>query len=172
MLKKNLMWLVAGTVAVLAIRPGTASAVGSQLVTLVNGTSSGQASVDAAHRLQTAEANPASVVTLSASVGSCAVIYTVPTGKSLIIKTVSFTDPGYAANGVTRLYSNSVCRGKSVAEGYLYLGSYGGVTNTQVDLGPGAVLSTGRTLSAASTNGATDVMVYAYLVPGNFPTSG
>jgi len=105
------------------------------------------------------------LVTIAANVALCKSVYTVPAGRIFIIKTIHMTPAGAAGNNSeVSVYANGTCTGPTLAQGLVY-DSSGGATNDDIDLGPGAVVKAGSSISIATNNTWADVHLYGYLTP-------
>jgi hypothetical protein len=159
------LWALAGAAAIAIVVPTTASAVTSQLSTIVDASSGYKAAVDSAHRLRVAETSPANIVTIAANVALCKSVYTVPAGKTLIVKTIHMTPAGATGNNSeVSVYPNGTCTGTTIAQGVVF-DTTGGAANDDIDLGPGAVVKAGSSISIATNNTWADVHIYGYLTP-------
>ena len=159
------LWALVGAAATAIAVPTTAAAVTSQLTTIVDATSGAKAAVDPAHRLRVAETAPGNIVTIAASVALCKSVYTVPAGRTLIVKTIHMTPAGASGNNSeVSVYANDTCTGTTIAQGLVFDTS-GGATNDDIDLGPGAVVKAGSSISIATNNTWADVHLYGYLTP-------
>lgn len=160
------LWAVAGAAVTTILVPTASAAVSSQLVSITDSASGIRASVDAAHRLRVAEAPINNIVTVGANVvNQCKVVYTVPAGRSLVIKTISMTPANASSNNSeVSVYASSDCSGTSIAQGLVF-DSAGGATDDNIDLGPGAVVKAGTAVSVVTNNTFVDVHLYGYLLP-------
>jgi hypothetical protein len=162
-------WIGIGVLAVAIIAPASATAA-SNLVGIVGGNGA-RAAVTAAGQLQDTETTPGNFVTLYAfSRGSCDNFYNVPSGKALIIKSVTFNTLSITALGsgnFTGLYANSTCVGR-----YFLDQNPGGTGEVSVPLTPGAALKAGTSLSMLASSTVTEeAYVFGYLVPASEVTS-
>jgi hypothetical protein len=159
------LWAVAGAAITAVLLPTAASAVTSQLVSLVDQSNGFKVAVDSAHRLRVAETAPANIVTIAGTVNSpCTALYTVPTGRTLIIKNISLTSPTTSNNSEISVFGEGTCTAPSLAQGLVFE-TAGGAHDTQIDLGPGAVVKGGQIVAAKTNNVAADIHIYGYLTP-------
>lgn len=90
----NAKWIAAAIVLAALIAPGgVVSAATTSLVTIAGKGGAHTASVTAANQLLATESDPRSAVSVRGSIdpsSSCQAVYTVPSGKALVIKTVEF----------------------------------------------------------------------------------
>jgi hypothetical protein len=160
------LWAVAGAAIAALVIPTASAAVTSQLVSITDPTSGVKASVDASHRLRIAEAPINNIVTIGAQVvNQCSAVYTVPAGKTLVIKTISMAPANASSNNSeVSVYRSADCSGTSIAQGLVF-DSAGGATNDNIDLGPGVVVKAGTAVSMTTNNTYVDVHLYGYLLP-------
>ena len=138
------LWAVAGAAVTAVLLPTAATAVTSQLVSIVDSGNGYRASVDSSHRLRVAETPVSNIVTIYANVyDSCKTVYTVPAGRTLVVKNISMTPNGSSNNSEVSVYPNATCTDPSIAQGLIF-DSAGGATDSNIDLGPGAVVKARR----------------------------
>lgn len=159
------LWAVAGAAITAIVLPGAASAVSSQVVSIVDAGSGAKAAVDSAHRLRVAETSPGNIVTIGAQVpDSCTNVYTVPAGRTLIVKNVYASPNGSGNNSEVSFYANATCTAPSFAQGLIFV-SAGSGSNAAIDLGPGVVVKAGQSIAVTTNNSFADVHLYGYLTP-------
>lgn len=174
---RKLFGVLSGTqltilVALAITTPGAVYAIATTAVAVTDPLSGKQAAVDAGRRLYVYDPiagyanNPLDLLEISGLWGSVSssIIYTVPAGKALILKTINMSYYG----------------GVSGNDNYAYVagpnGFIGGFDDTNPDgahvtnLGSGYYLHSGDTISVSASNGAntnfiTEYSIEGYLVP-------
>jgi hypothetical protein len=165
--------LVAGTIVGPPLVQAATTAAG--LVRIEGGGSSHVASVSSTGQLQVAEASPSSVVTVF-SYAACGAggMYTIPTGKALIISAVDF----YNWNSSTGphwlvLYAGAAanpCGGHIVASA---IGTDNGNSSQNQVFPSGIAIPAGDAIGLNANNDAGSANLYGYLVPASaVPASG
>jgi hypothetical protein len=150
--------LAIGVLVGAVLLSGVAVAAAPGLVTIADPTGTNKASVNGAGQLLAAESNPRNLVTVFGSISTtCTMFYTVPAGKALIIKSVTFDQN---ANDAVGLYTVN-CAGIPIAI------SRQETTSTEnQQLGAGVAVATGKKLAGQSFGtSAAGILVYGYLVP-------
>jgi hypothetical protein len=170
--------LVAGFVASALLIPTGALSAAPSLVGITDNSGTHVASVDKAHQLLAAQSDPANAVVIRAGVNgtSCGKIYTVPTGKALVLETVtlagSFTGTG-TATGELVIYSGPGCSGPIWA--LTYFSQSAGTSQTiNENLGSQAVIPQGTELDMFELPSLTssNALLYGYLVPAGAAPAG
>jgi hypothetical protein len=150
-------------VGVLLAPTGALSAVPSLVGISDNGTR--VASVTKAHQLLAAESDPANAISLAAgNVGGCVAVYTVPSGKALVLQDATFNVQFVAqAEGDAALYSGPSCGGVAWANEWA---TGANLTETLTDdLKSQVVLRQGTELDYDSSFAYSYVTVRGYLIP-------
>jgi len=151
-------------VGVLLAPTGALSAVGSLVRITDNGTRI--ASVTKAHQLLAAESDPASAVVITqAGANNCFSVYTVPAGKTLVLKNATFNFQfSSQSNGYATLTSGPGCGGPTWANEWA-----SGTSTSQTfqdDLGSEAILPPGTQLDFDTAGFVWSyVVVRGYLIP-------
>lgn len=160
------LWAIAGAAVAALVVPTAASAVSTALVSIADSATGATAYVDSGHRLHAAETSLGNIRTITADgVTSCRTVFTVPAGRTLVIKDVYATPQGQGGqNSEVGVYANAACSGASIAQGTVSQAAGGVATNAAVDLGPGAVVAAGKPVSVISSSNFVDVHIYGYLV--------
>lgn len=170
--------LVAGFVLCALLIPTGALSAAPSLVGIAGKSGSPIASVDKAHQLLAAESDPANAVVIRATVNgtNCGQIYTVPSGKALVLESVtfagSFTGTG-TATGELVVYSGPGCGGPIWALAY-FSQSAGSSQTINEDLGSQAVIPQGTQVDMFELPALTssNAMLYGYLVPASAAPAG
>jgi hypothetical protein len=161
-----------GFVVLAAAVPGTLWAVTAQNVALQDPSSGITAAVDGARRVLVTETAPSTLVRILASANaSCFNAYTVPAGRSLILKSATHFLHGISTAGTdveSIVYPDANCSGSLIAA------AVSDRVHDTVDesFGAGIPIPSGRTISSVGFNNAGTLMIYGYLGPAsNVPAS-
>jgi hypothetical protein len=170
--------LVAGFVLCALLIPTGALSAAPSLVGITDNSGTHVASVDKAHQLLAAESDPANAVTIVGIVNgtTCGSLYTVPAGKALVLKNVTFagTFSGTGTGtGELVLYSGPGCSGAIWALAY-FSQSAGNAQTINEDTGSQVVIPPGTQLDMFELPSLTDsnVVLYGYLVPAAAAPAG
>jgi hypothetical protein len=156
-------WIFATTALVLAVGAPVSYAAVTSTVAIGNRTNNATATVTGQHQLLTTTIAPKDVVRVArGAVGNaCAVVYTPPAGKAIVVTSVTYEIAGFTSGDRRHAYLEDICSGMT----------YDAVETDQTHITEAHTFPIGLPMSAVAIDyngdGIANAFITGYLIPAS-----